>query len=399
MNKLIILLLLKILFSCKAEVPTKDSLIPIIDLTDLDYINPLSLSDLVEDIDYIKLETTTDGLIGEFQKIYAYSDGFFIQQKGLILLFNNQGKFIKQLYRIGQGPEEGFARCCAIDHFNKLFFIYDNFSEKVKIYDFFGKYINQVKPKYTNEIHTRNMGAHNGLLIFGNDQLEPCFFSVFDFYNNLDSSVYSYKNNYTELKRKIVMYDAYAVNFQSFRNIFYFKEQFCDTIFYSTCFENIYPGFIFKWNKNDKLKYEINTKIRSLEISPKSDIENGKYRITTWGNTDKYLFFSILKNNDNEAIHRLGIYDKKEFKLNLFNREYVINDIDGGVDFKPLNFVDNNNFILNSIYILLFPRDLINEFHKNKYYKSKEKRDILKKIIDNLDEEDNPIVMVLKLKI
>jgi hypothetical protein len=106
----------------------------------------------------------------------------------------------------------------------------------------------------------------------------------------------------------------------------------------------------------------------------------------------------VLRNNNNEAIHKLGIYDKKEIKLNLFDGSYIINDIDGGIDFKPFNFIDNNNFSLNNIYILLFPIDLINEFNKNKYYKSKERREILTKLIDNLHEEDNPILMVLKLK-
>lgn len=82
-----------------------------IDLSELSFNSSLKLSSFAESIEIIPLETTSQSLIGEIRKIY-YRNGryYMLVTNGLsnarALVFTEQGKFLYELDRIGQGKGE-----------------------------------------------------------------------------------------------------------------------------------------------------------------------------------------------------------------------------------------------------------------------------------------------------
>ena len=79
-----------------------------IEVKECDINNTRKLSDLVESIKYIPLETTEDCLIGKVSKIKYYEGKFYIYDKTTrtVFLYNEEGKFLFKYSAFGKGPFE-----------------------------------------------------------------------------------------------------------------------------------------------------------------------------------------------------------------------------------------------------------------------------------------------------
>lgn len=100
-----------LLIACSVEKRTDHTEVPTVDLSGLSFDSALKLSGFAESIEMIPLETTSQSLIGEIKKIY-YRHGryYMLVTNGLTnakaLVFSEQGKFLYELDRIGQGEGE-----------------------------------------------------------------------------------------------------------------------------------------------------------------------------------------------------------------------------------------------------------------------------------------------------
>ena len=108
MRKLLFLLLSTLLFSCQpSSRPDHTSIMSFqLDSVQASDVNPVC------EVKYIPLELTDNSLIGSIDKILYRNKHFYIFDKSAnmgILIFNENGKFIKALYRVGEGPGEYIA--------------------------------------------------------------------------------------------------------------------------------------------------------------------------------------------------------------------------------------------------------------------------------------------------
>lgn len=96
----------------------EDTLFRVIDLANnLKPCNdPLLLSDIVEDVEYVKLETTNNSLLGEIYQGYVSDSAIFYSSFGdvasapHIFMFDRfTGKFIRTIGKSGQGPGEMYS--------------------------------------------------------------------------------------------------------------------------------------------------------------------------------------------------------------------------------------------------------------------------------------------------
>ena len=75
----------------------------------------------------------------------------------------------------------------------------------------------------------------------------------------------------------------------------------------------------------------------------------------------------------------------------------MVNDLDGGPDFWP-NKSDGKKLV----YTLLQPVKLVEQWQngefENKEFKNKTMQKALMNMLNNLDESDNPILMVVELR-
>ncbi len=105
MRGIITLLLAFCIISCSGSKTEKD-------LTKIDIVGNLGnsrvipLSEIATDISYIPLETTDSSLIGNIRLVLYENGCIYIVHSGIISLFDENGKFIRNIDRRGRGPEE-----------------------------------------------------------------------------------------------------------------------------------------------------------------------------------------------------------------------------------------------------------------------------------------------------
>lgn len=108
MKKLLFPLLSILLLSCQ---PSSRSDHTNIMNFQLDTVQTSDINPVCE-VKYIPLELTDNSLIGSIDKVLYRNRHFYIFDKSAnmgILIFNENGKFIKALYRVGEGPGEYIA--------------------------------------------------------------------------------------------------------------------------------------------------------------------------------------------------------------------------------------------------------------------------------------------------
>lgn len=134
MRKLLFLLLSTLLFSCQPSSRQDHTSIMSfqLDTVQASDVNPVC------EVKYIPLELTDNSLIGSIDKILYRNKHFYIFDKSAnmgILIFSENGKFIKALYRVGEGPGEYIAPIdFDVDDAGNLY-IADNARQKIIKYN------------------------------------------------------------------------------------------------------------------------------------------------------------------------------------------------------------------------------------------------------------------------
>lgn len=104
------------------------------------------LSAIAENVEYIPLETTKENLLGNISNIIMTSGDIFIYSyEGICYRFDRQGKFLNKIGRIGRGPGECMqSRDATIDTINYWVYILDY--DKIVKYDYDGNFLESFRP-------------------------------------------------------------------------------------------------------------------------------------------------------------------------------------------------------------------------------------------------------------
>ena len=135
-----------LLLSCdrtKQNVSTELYEIPV----DIDQNYSLPLSEIAEEITAIELELTDESLINtDYNNRIIFSDHYIIVSEATkVLVFTKEGKFLRRIGSMGQGPGEysGLLLCVAFDEKNKRLFITS--SSQIICYDIDGKFLKEYR--------------------------------------------------------------------------------------------------------------------------------------------------------------------------------------------------------------------------------------------------------------
>lgn len=103
---------------------TQSNVLPIVDLKNPKQKKVVKLSEMLSNFSLVKLETSTDILIGEGTK-YLVSEKYIITAgPDKILLFTNTGKYIRTVAVTGRGPNEySNIVACTVDDNNGILYI------------------------------------------------------------------------------------------------------------------------------------------------------------------------------------------------------------------------------------------------------------------------------------
>ncbi|MDR2146153.1 MAG: 6-bladed beta-propeller [Tannerella sp.] len=364
------------------------------------YKHEFAMSEIVKDIQYIPLETNDDCLLGNRigQPVFT-KDYIFIVSGGILFQFDRNGKFVKRINRKGQGPGECDTRDFGIVEKTQLIYIYDNWKLSVNIYDFNGKYLDVIRNPFSQE-PDGSSGSRMECDVKGN---------IFFNFDNFGSMKYQYTvmDNKGEFlykspnpilydnKKKIWRFSIYPSAMYFYDNTLYYNYVFNDTVFRINDDYSCSPAYIIKIPK--RLTLEENIRTGTNEI-PYSDF-SGHIQHKAIREDHHYIY---IYNNYNpyseDFIPLFSRYDKQKKELLDNINPKLKNDFDGGMDIELAPFKQTDNVFIYTYWPHEMQEKLTDGHFAETEVEFPEKRDSLKTMINNLPEDDNPVLMIVTLK-
>ncbi|OEK06553.1 6-bladed beta-propeller [Roseivirga misakiensis] len=393
-KRLLLLSLLSLFLACEDKIEGIQS-IPVIQIAEaFDNPSPINLSELVSDVEYVQLETNSSTLY-RFPHICGLIGDSLILLKASkrISLFNRRtGGYVKDLGHAGDDPE-GYrmsARNLGVNTFTNSVYASRN-QEKLIGYPLDGRsaldFVNL--PTIINQT---------------DDMMSAGFLSA---YSYLDSTHFlGYISNMSgSEKNRILIFDRsgdvkksfpnhltfennpnriqFSITyFQTYNNEVMFKETYNDTIFHISL-ESMESAYVMSFQSYG-IPYE------EQETVVGNDLKE-RMRLTGILESDKFVCFEI----DFQGVSYSGLFEKASGETRIAKNKELshgyVNDLDGFVAFKP-SYISRNGELISTI-----PAERIAEWFETHQDKISSLPPHIQKL-QNVQPEDNPIIMIGKLK-
>jgi hypothetical protein len=366
------------------------------DLKRLPNISTIKLSEIgAIDIEYLPLNTTPQNVIQNIHNIIFGENYFLIRENSSIKspsMYRYDGSFVTKIGTEGRGPNEfSYVNDIDINPQNESIYIANSRQSKFLVYNKNGSFIRTFRSPLTGEMKFKF--TTDGILCYYNNSqgnIENSFILI----DTTGKIIKTFPNKY--LWKRIfpgVGYEGenlyYTFNSQLFK-----KEIYCDTIF---AYNNkAFEPYMIIDEGNQRITPDIRTNIRTMAeasdvlhnyIDPWNLFEFGDFLyyelgITINGVHDLFSFIGSKKNN---------------FKTMVVPYEGLINDIDGGPSIWPRTVRDGNT-IVSWIEALKFKEYIASDAFKNSTPEYPDKKKELEKLAKNINESDNPILILIKIK-
>ncbi|MGV8137965.1 MAG: 6-bladed beta-propeller [Mangrovibacterium sp.] len=377
------------LVNCQKQNNTQNSLTRF-DIEDINKTSRVWLSQLnIKNIQYVPLETDSNFLISEIKKLVATDSTLVIFDYNTnFFQFDFAGNFINKIGTIGKGPQEyQFSFDFTIDNEKKQIFIPMMTEPKLIIYSLNGKFIKSIPfPKYARNVFHMDEGILCRCDYFGGKYDGGNSIFLTDYDGNVVKAFpdkYKYKN--------MKMTNAFEEEFLTFSydKKLYTKEIYSDTVF---IFKHLkfQPAFILD-HGGKTLSVEAREEIDSFDSFTEISAQYSKEtNLLLFGN---YVFSEFSYHN--RFYNFIGSFDDKDFRV--ITEDKIINDLDGGPDILFKTASDKNT-VIGWINAFDLKAHVASENFKNSSPKYPEKKKELEKLANNLKENDNPVLMLIKLK-
>ena len=409
------LLFFAIFLSCSSPHETKEDFLRITITNSMERVF-FKASSVVSEIEYVPLETNDQCLIGEHVNIFV-SDNYIVAfSASKCFLFSRKGEFIRSIGQRGQGPtdftndnyrvkiDEQTGRIYLMGYGEVFaFHITGEFIKKLNLRELANKFD---RLAIYNFIHWKDdMFCGNFSL---NSGKAPYSFVIF----TLDGEIVKLFKNFTFFPTPKGVYIRNTINTDAsiycFDDQLFLREILCDTLFRVSDQYDLVPEIVF-----DLPGPRIQDKMRGQQIP---NINNYSI-IHSIHEIENYLFLDDL-NGDRY------LYDKKNkrtfFCLSdpLLYVEFVMrpengpvmsrnipirglrNDIDGGLPIWPVyrSLFQNNQQVVTVYQSYLLKEKLTDEHFAQKNFNDPEAHQRLKNLLSDLNEFDNPVVMISTFK-
>jgi len=354
--------------------PIRDNRIKV----DLNHPQKASLFDYFSHIELIPLETSDDVLVGYCEEIFFYKNRYYIfdGQQNSILVFDDQGEFIFQLKKRGQGSEEYIdIRSVFLNPITETIDITD--MAIIYSYDLSGKFVRrslrpEIIPNYYDAI------------IAINKETYICFVGSSGAHNSTITRI-----NYYNIEENRFIHQEYEDD--SFFAVFFFISLTSPTPFYE------YHGKWFFYRFIDNITYEVgqdslikayqwdfgryNYDPKHLDLPNRNDwasINTLPYRINLQGQNNKYVIAHIELRNLIPKAGAYLMYDKSA------NECKYIEHFTESVDFLPRKVT--NEYVLTFCTHGELEKYITQEMLDNTNRKKFE-------ALMNAKEEQNPVII------
>jgi len=409
--------------SCSSERTTDDNSETIDIESNISNMKEANLSSFCESLRYIPLETVDNMLLSGISSIKIFKDLIIVHDRSNCLVYDSKGHFITRIGTKGTGPGEykyidnlgiGFDPDLRI-YLSSLYDIYE--------YNTDGTFIN----RYSNRLRINDSVAVsrweiiNDSLFFGhlpnntgNNRLKALIM------NKYGEVLHGYGNYIfftRDFKHSTSSSDIFA-HFNRFRNTFFYKDYFNDTLFMLNNQSELVARYAFDFGRY------------KFPVSERAKIQNWKFTMSDYifiwevFQTDDYLFINCDFKNHFPAkrltpktilpgmvsmgntSNALGIFNKKDKSLffckptdtdNPLFTSGLFNDIDDGPRFFPKWQVNDSVMIMWVSAKELKDHITSDDFKKGEA-KHPEKKKKLERLANSLSEFDNPVLMLVTFR-
>jgi len=391
---------LLILTSCHQEKKTSLTTIDILD--GLKTEKEFRLSEIVDNVEYVKLETTPESLLPQFcnfQIGQKYIIAYQRQEPAWIKLFDREGHFLRNIGQEGKGPLEYLSISALQTDPEETFLLLADRNDKLLKFNFQGTVINQVNYQKSFDGTIAEIVIKNSSEIFILLDFPILDKKDFRLVRKLDADLQQIDSLYPVTSAALPEKSGYTWG----HGDFYLQDGFInirpysfDTLF-SAEQKKLVPRFVFPI-KTDHLPgpYQV------------YGIHRGTYsRVSVIHEFPRYL---ILNARQTDKASGILIYDKTLWDLfslakyrlpppfDQYPQAEFINDIDGAIN--PAQVY--NNISLNQLFYAHEILEMKERVKKDslgvRQPKFPEKRKEFIEIIKSSGDDDNPILQIFHLK-
>lgn len=351
------------------------------------------LSEFVDELKYIPLETSLECLLGQdISKIEIFDEKIFVSDYKHIYIFDMKGKFLFKVAKQGKGPGEyqskGFQDFL-INRDDKNIVIFDLFTKRLITYGFDGSFLFEKKisfmPGPSEWISKNTFTVFN----MGYTYEELPWTDIY--FLDLQGKTVN-KNQFKYEKDKKYGFTVFPALFYTFEGKTRYKNPYQELIYEIGSNYSLSPVYYLDYgvykskSELDEFKININAKKEvTVHTNPQSSEKIG---VTRLAETKDYLHICYVHKDEKQY----GVYDKKMQKFyRVFDEKFesygFSDDMLGGIPFVPKS--------ITSDYLVSYVQaySLIESLQKN------DKNTKLKDILSKIKEGDNPVLIIASLKV
>lgn len=357
----------------------------------------IKLSEVAEDIKYIPLQTDSNCLLARKPEYHFTEQYIFVENRDHVLVFDYTGKFIRKIGTPGKGPNEiDLIRMAVVNEKDKIITVQTNWSRKTLYFSFDGTFIESVS--VPDVLYMYSLGKYRFVAYSNGSQ-------GFEDYTlrltNRNNDTLSTVKNHFKWENKTG--SSYAIGYwgfnpcYSYMDKYYFKTMYNDTV-YTVTDNEFLPAYYIDLGKyrlpddarcENPVSMDKFRRVRNMYYLASSVEAAGQVFITSFTYADSLPRNILYQSGNSESTFLV-----KEFG----EASGFINDWDGGPEFWPAGNVNDQ-----TLFMPVAPIELLNIVEEEDFSEkdaiSPDRKKEFRKMVEGLKEEDNVVLMVVKMKI
>lgn len=356
----------------------------------------INLSDIAEEVNYIPLQTDSNCLLARKPEYHFTEQYIFVENRDHVLVFDYTGKFIRKIGTPGKGPNEiDLIRKTVVNERDKTIALQTNWSRKLLYFSFDGTFIESIPVPDIMYMYT--LGKDRFVIY---DMCSSGYEDYFLMLTNRNNDTLSTVKNH--FKWENTTGSSYSISYWSFYPYYsyqdkpYFKSMYNDTV-YTVTGDNFVPAYYIdlgKYRLPDDARFE-----NPVSMEKFRRVQN-LYYLASAVEAAGYVFvtsFTYADSLPQNILHQPGNAESTFLVKEYGESAGFINDWDGGPEFWPEGKANDQTLFMPVSPIKLM--DMIGEgdFADTDVVYPDRKKELMN-MIKGLKEEDNVVLMVVKLK-